>query len=166
MIFDALTLLSGSINVSGGITGQAVNGAGSFTSTNTVDMAGSGGVNGGLFPTDAGAGEPIDISISVLSAPTVGTNVQFQLIQADDAALTVNVQVIVQSDAFPIASLPIGAVVYLRPDQAAPYVAKRYIGLRFVNTGAIATASYYGAMVKNAQSPRTAGLVKSGFAIA
>ena len=54
----------------------------------------------------------------------------------------------------------------VRPDQAAPYVAKRYIGLRFVNTGAIATASYYGAMVKNAQSPRTAGLVKSGFGIA
>ena len=166
MIFDALTILSGAISAAGGITGQAANGAGNILGTNTLDMAGSGGVNGGIFPTDAGAGEPIDISISVLSAPTVGTSVQFQLIQADDAALTVNVQVLSQSDAFPIASLPTGAVVYLHADQAAPYVAKRYIGLRYVNTGAIATASYFGSVVKNAQSPRTAGLVKSGFAIA
>ena len=165
MIFDALTTFSGAVTATG-LFGQAVNGAGFFTSTNTVDMAGSGGINGGLFPTDAGAGEPIDISISVLSAPTVGTNVQFQLIQADDAALTVNVQVLSQSDAFPIASLPIGAVVYLHADQAAPYVAKRYIGLRYINTGAIATASYFGSMTKNAQSPRAAGLVKSGFGIA
>ena len=165
MIFDALTTFSGAVTATG-LFGQAANGAGNILSTNTVDMAGSGGVNGGIFPTDAGAGEPIDISISVLSAPTVGTSVQFQLIQADDAALTVNVQVLSQSDAFPIASLPTGAVVYLHADQAAPYVAKRYIGLRYVNTGAIATASYFGAMVKNAQSPRAAGLVKSGFAIA
>ena len=128
-------------------------------------MAGSGGINGGLFPTDLGVGDPTAISITVLSAPTVGTSVQFQLIQADDPALSVNVQVIVQSDAFPIASLPIGAVAYLRVDQAAPYVAKRYIGLRFVNTGAIATASYFGSIVKNAQSVKTAGLVKSGFGI-
>lgn len=165
MIFDALTLLSGAV-VATGITGQAVNGAGAFLSTNTVDLAGSGGINGGLFPTDLGAGEPIEISITVLSAPTVGTSVQFQLIQADDAALSVNVQVLNQSDAFPIASLPAGAVTYLRADQAAPYTAKRYIGLRFINTGAIATASYFGSIVKNSQSLKTAGLVKSGFGIA
>ena len=167
MIFDALTIFSGGFNQLTGQFGQAVNGAGSFLSTNTMDLAASGGIGGGLFPMDLGIGESLDISISVLTAPTVGTNVQFQLIQADDAALTSNVQVINQTDAYPIAALPAGSVVYLHCDRAVAYAPKRYIGLRYVNTGAIATASYLAAIVKNPHDfTKAVSLVKSGYGIA
>lgn len=162
MILDAFMLLSGAISATGVLTGQAVNGAGNILGSNTVDL---GPLSiGGNQVGDTGAGEALAIEFSVLSAPTVGTNVQFQLIQADDAALTVNVQVINQTDALPIALLPIGALVPLHWDRAAPYVPKRYIGVRYVNTGAIATFSVAAAVVKNMQDLKNI-YYKSGFAV-
>lgn len=138
MLTDALATLSGSItgNV---IAGQAANGAGNILSTNTYDLG---------VARDIGKGEPLEVAIEVLTAPTAGTSVQFQLIQADDAALSVNVQVIVQTDAIPIASLPAGTQVPLHVDRVDPYPARRYLGLRYVNVGAIATASYFATIVK------------------
>jgi hypothetical protein len=150
MIFDSALVLAGSINAAGAITGQSMNGAGPILGINTVDM-GPCTTFGGNQVTDGGTGESLEISISVLTAPTVGTNVQFQLVQADDPALTVNLQVINQTDAFPIASLPAGSLVPLHWDRAAPYPPKRYIGLRIVNTGAIATLSVFAAVVKSMQ---------------
>jgi hypothetical protein len=162
MILDNFTLLAGSVSAAGVLSGQAVNGAGSILSTNTLDIAPL--TLGGNQAFDLGQGEPLEIAISVLTAPTVGTTVQFQLIQADDAALTTNVQVIVQTDALPIANLPAGTIVPLHYDRAAPYAPKRYVGLRFVNVGAIATASYVGAIVKNIADVKNM-FGKSGFAV-
>ncbi len=162
MILDNFALLAGSISATGVVTGQAANGAGFVLGTNTLDLAPLS--IGGNQPGDTGSGEPLDIEFSILTAPTVGTNVQFQLIQADDAALSVNVQVINQTDAFPIANLPAGSLVPLRIDQAAPYSPKRYIGVRFNNTGAIATLSVVAAIVKNSQSLKNL-FYKSGFIV-
>lgn len=162
MILDNNLILSGSISAAGVLTGQSVNGAGNVLSANTIDT-GSLAI-GGNQPMEAGQGEQLQISISVLTAPTVGTSVQFQMIQADDAALTSNVQVLGQTDAIPIASLPAGTIVPLNLDRAAPYAAKRYVGMRYVNAGAIATASYFAAMVKSLQDVKTINL-KSGFAV-
>lgn len=162
MILDNFHILSGSISASGVVTGQAANGAGFILGTNTIDLGplSLGGNQGG----DIGAGESLEISFSILTAPTVGTNVQFQLIQADDAALSVNVQVINQTDALPIASLPIGALVPLHWDRAAPYAPKRYVGIRYNNTGAIATLSVFAATVKNVQDMKNI-YFKSGFSV-
>jgi hypothetical protein len=162
MILDALTLLSGSVSAAGVLTGQAVNTAGTFLSTNTLDQASL--ALGGNQPGDIGAGEQLLVEFSVLTAPTVGTSVQFQLIQADDAALTTNVNVLNQTDAIPIASLPAGAVVPLAYDPAAPFVPRRYIGARYVNVGAIATFSVAAAIVKNVQGVKNIYL-KSGFSV-
>lgn len=162
MILDAAMLLSGAISATGVLTGQAVNGAGNILSANTID---NGPLTlGGNQPGDVGMGEDLFVNFSVLSAPTVGTNVRFQIIQADDAALTANVQVINQTDDIPIANLPIGTLVPLGFNSANPYPAKRYIGARYVNTGAIATFSVAAAVVKNVQSRQTS--YKSGFAVA
>lgn len=162
MILDAFSFLSGTISAAGVIAGQAANGAGSILGTNTMDL---GPLSlGGNQVGDTGAGEDLSIVFSVLTAPTVGTTVQFQLIQADDAALSVNVQVINQSDAFPIASLPAGTLVPLGVDPAAPYTPKRYIGVRYVNVGAIATFSVTAALAKDPQGLKNI-LYKSGFAI-
>ena len=162
MILDNATFLSGAVSAAGVLTGQAANGAGNILSTNTIDLAPL--TIGGNQVGDTGAGEPLNVEFSILTAPTVGTSVQFQIIQADDAALTTNVQVINQSDAFPIASLPAGTIVPLKWDRAAPYLPKRYVGARYVNAGAIATFSVVAAVVKGVQDVRNVNF-KSGFAV-
>ncbi|MDH7973689.1 hypothetical protein QH494_15970 [Sphingomonas sp. AR_OL41] len=162
MILDNFLVFSGAISAAGVMSGQAVNTAGSFLSTNTVDLAPL--ALGGNQVFDVGQGEPLEIAISILTAPTVGTSVQYQLIQADDAALSSNVQVINQTDALPIASLTVGQIVALHYDRAAPYLPKRYIGLRYVNVGAIATASYFAAIVKNIADVKNL-YGKSGFSV-
>jgi hypothetical protein len=162
MILDANLILSGSISAAGVVTGQAANGAGNVLGTNTYDLAPL--TIGGNQVGDTGAGESLEIEFSVLTAPTVGTTVQFQLIQADDAALTSNVQVINQTDAIPIASLPAGTIVPLHWDRAAPYAPKRYVGVRYVNVGAIATFSVFAATVKNLQDSKNI-YFKSGYAV-
>lgn len=138
MITDALCQLSGAItgNV---ITGQAVNGAGNIVSTNVYDL----GVG-----RDIGKGEALEAIFEILTAPTAGTSVQFQLIQADDAAMSVNVQVIVNTDAYPIASLPAGTQIPLHVDRVDPYPARRYLAARYVNVGAIATQSIWATIAK------------------
>lgn len=161
MILDAAMLLSGSISALGALTGQAVNGAGSFLSANTIDIAPL--TIGGNQAADTGVGEELYVEFSVLTAPTVGTSVRFQLIQADDAALTQNVQVINQTDDLPIANLAAGTIVPLHWDPAAPYTPKRYVGARYVNTGAIATFSVAAAVTKNVQTRQTS--LKSGFSV-
>src|SRR4026209_676951 len=123
MILDNLLLLSGSVSAAGVLSGQAANGSGNVLSTNTVAIAPL--TIGGNQAGDLGAGEDLYVEFSVLTAPTVGTSVRFQLIQADDAALSSNVQVINQTDDIPIASLPAGTLVPQGWDPAAPYPPKR-----------------------------------------
>lgn len=162
MILDAFYTLSGSVSAAGALTGQAANGAGNILGTNTIDLGPL--AIGGNQVGDLGAGEPMEIVFNVLTAPTVGTSVQFQLVQADDTALTTNLQVILQSDAFPIASLPINTIVPLHWDRSAPYAPKRYIGVRYVNVGAIATFSVAAFMTKNVQDVKNI-FFKSGYAV-
>ena len=161
MILDAALLLSGSVAANGALTGQAVNGAGSFVSANTIDAAPL--ALGGNQAGDIGAGEELNVAFSVLTAPTVGTSVQFQVIQADDAALTAGVEVISSTDAIPIAKLPAGTVIKLGINPA-PGAAKRYVGARYVTVGAIATCSIAAAIVKDVQG-KPANF-KSGYSIA
>jgi len=162
MILDNLLLVAGSISAAGVLTGQSMNGAGNIVSTNSIDLGSL--ALGGNQVGDLGAGEALEFSISVLTAPTAGTSVKYQVIQADDAALTSNVQVINSTDDFPIASLPAGTIVPLHVDRDAPYVPKRYMGIRVVNVGAIATHSIVAGMVKNVQDVKNI-TYKSGYAI-
>ena len=162
MIIDSALLLSGSISAAGVLTGQLVT-ANSTLSTNTIDMASL--TLGGNQATDVGAGEPLELDISILVAPATATDVTFQLIQADDAALSSNVQIINQTAAFTIAQLPVGTVVPLHYDRAAPFAPKRYIGVRYVATGTTITAmSVVAAVVKNVQDLKNISY-KSGFAV-
>jgi hypothetical protein len=164
MILDQVTLLSGAVSAtSGAFVGQAVAGTNtSVLSTNTMDLAPLS--LGGNQVGDTGAGEGLDFVFNVLAAPTGGTSVQFQLIQADDAALTSNVQVLVQTDAVPIASLPAGTLVPLHLDRAAPYAPKRYLGARYVLVGAIASMQVTCAIANKAADLRT--IFKGGYGIA
>lgn len=160
MILDGLLLLSGAVSATNVLTPQTVNGAGSFLSSNTIDVAPL--LLGGNQAGDMGAGENVYVEVSVVTAPTAGTSVAFELVQADDAAITSNVQVISATGTYTIAQLPAGTIIGLRwsPSPLAP---KRYVALRYVNTGAIATASYTAAVVKDIQSTRL--YFKSGFTV-
>ncbi len=162
MILDNFAFLSGAVSAAGVLTGQAANGAGNVLGTNTMDLAPL--TIGANQAPDEGAGEQLSVVFSVITAPTVGTNVQFQLIHADDAALSVNVEVLNQTDSFAIAKLPAGTVVPLGWDPTAPYVPRRYFGVRYVNTGAIATFTVAAALVKNVQGVKNI-FYRNGFAV-
>lgn len=163
MILDNFYTLSGAVSAAGVLTGQSVTGTNtSVLSTNTVDLGPL--TIGGNQTGDLGAGEAMEIAFSILAAPTGGTSVQFQLIQADDTALSSNVQVLVQTDAIPIASLPINTIVPLHWDRAAPYTPKRYIGARYVLVGAIASTSVFATLAKNVHDVKNI-FFKSGFAV-
>ena len=164
MILDRLNLVSGTVNAStGALTGQSVNGAGTFVSTDSIDLGPL--ALGGNQVGDLGAGERVNFEVSVTSAPTVGASVQFAAIQADDAALTVNVQILGQSTAYTIAQLPVGTLIPIVVDQAAPLAPKRFVGVQYINVGAIATAAYAAALVKDVQSIRNLHY-RSGYGIA
>jgi len=162
-IYDGLTLLCGAIAASGAITGQACNGAGNIISTNTVDLGppGLGGAPGQLG--DMGQGEPVIVDFHVRTAPTVGTSCEIQLIQADDAALTSGVQVLVSTGPMPIANLPAGRHVFMT--WARSTTPKRYGGARIVNVGTVATFSVFAAVVADVQSQLDQVHFKGGFAI-
>ena len=161
MIPDASLILCGSISSAGGITGQAANGAGNIISTNTVDLASLS--LGGNQIGDMGAGTPVIVDFAIRTAPTVGTSVQFQLIQADDPALTVNLQVLTSTGPIPIANLPAGRHVFMQwPRSTTP---KRYGGARIVNVGPVATLSVFAAVVADVQSQLDQIHFKGGWAI-
>lgn len=168
MILDSALLLSGAISASGALTGQLVTSLGNTLSTNTIDIASL--ALGGNQAGDYGAGEPLEIAISVLNSLTSAgaATVQFQLIQADDAALTTNVQVLVQTQALAYTLLTAGTLVPLHWDRAAPYTPKRYLGVRYVVAQAALTnetGQFATAVVKNVQEARGL-LFKSGYSIA
>ena len=154
MIIDNNLILSGSISA-GVVSGQTVAGTNtSVLSTNTVDLG---------IARDIGKGAPLEVAVEVTTAASGGTSVQFQLIEADDAALTTNVQVIVQTDAIAVATLTAGTQVPLHYDRADPYVARRYVGLRYQLVGAVAAGAYFAAIVKDLADKQVN--YASGFAV-
>lgn len=148
MILDNLTLLSGAVSAAGVLTGQTV--TVQAVSTNTYDTGPL--ALGSNQPNDLGRGEGLEIAISVLEAVTAAgaATVNFELIQADDAALTTNVEIIVQTGPIPKATLALGALVALSYDRAAPLTPRRYIGLRYtIGTGPLTAGKFVAAIVKN-----------------
>lgn len=170
-IFDALLILAGSYGATLNFTGQLVTAIGATTSTNTIDT----GPAASAQNTDFGAGEGLSVVIRILQTLTSAgaATVQFQLIQADDAALSSNVQVLAQTDAFGFAALTQGADIQMDWPKATPYLpSKRYVGMRTVIAGAVltnATGWLSAQVVKDAQDLGIGGrgpLFKTGFGIA
>lgn len=144
MILDNNLVFSGSITQGASgttFTGQTVTGTNtSVLSTNTLDLGSA---------RDIGKGEPLEVVVEVTTAASGGTSVQFQLIQADDAALTTNVQVLVQTDAIAVATLVAGTQVPLHVDRVDPYPARRFLGIRYQLVGIVAAGAYFTTIVKN-----------------
>lgn len=162
MITDKLTIFSGAVSSAGAISGQAITGAASVVSTNSYDTGPR--AIGSNQPVKLGAGEAVNVAIQVLVAPTGPTSVAFQLIQADDAALTSNVVVISDSGTIAIASLPVGTNIHVPFRRTDPLAAKRYVGVRYVITGTnTAAGTYFAAVVADFADAQTS--YKSGYTL-
>ncbi|RMD00063.1 hypothetical protein EAY64_05555 [Aquitalea palustris] len=167
MYVDSLLQLSGSIT-GNTVSGQLVTATGNTLSTNVIDLA---GVGTGNTARDIGQGEALEIAIEIMQTLTSSgaATVQFQLVEADDSAISTNVNVIVQTDAYAYTALTAGTLVPLHWDRAAPYQARRYIALRYViGTAALtnATGQFFAATVKNFQDKGNNTLFNSGFTVA
>lgn len=159
MILDNYLTLSGSWS-NGTWTGQTVTGTGNVLSTNVLDTASMSPNQ----PVDLGMGEPLEIAIGVLTSFAGATSVEVQMVSADDAAITTNVQVDVSTGAIPIANLTAGKQFALHVDRSAPYQSRRYVALRYVIVGTGSAGAVVANIVKNFGDSQNQ-LYKSGFAV-
>jgi predicted RecA/RadA family phage recombinase len=156
MIQDAKLLLSGAISASdNSITGQTVTGTNtSVLSTNTVDLS---------TARDIGEGQDLYGRFQVSTAAAGGTSVEFQVVTADNAALSTNVTVIGSTGAIATAALTAGARFACGVNPRIANNGQRYVGLRYVIVGAMTAGVYVGDLgieIQDGQKP-----YPSGFAI-
>lgn len=135
MIIDQNAVFSGSINGST-VTGQAIT-TGTITSTNVYDLQ---------QVRDIGKGEEIEIPIEVLQTFTGGTSVTAQVVQADDAGITTNVNVIQATGPIPVAQLVAGARFYLAVPANDPNVNRRYLAVQYVCVGTFTAGTVFASL--------------------
>lgn len=126
MMVDALLCVAGSIT-GNTVTGQAVNGNGTtVVSGSSIDLG---------VARDVGEGKPLYARIQVTTSFAGGTSGEFQIITADDAALTTNVTVLGTTGAVAVASLAAGARLAAVVSPRLLSNARRYLGIQCVNVG-------------------------------
>ncbi len=126
--------------------------AGNHLSTNTVDLGATGTspILGQLPARDVGQGEPVDLLVQVVEACVGGTSVKAQVVQADNEALSSNLEVLAESAAVPAASLVPG---YQFKVGFVPHgVTKRYLGVRYVTVGTFTGGAVTAGVVADRQS--------------
>lgn len=142
MILDGILVFCGTMSSDDVIAGQLVTATGNTLSTNTIDLAPAtkGAAN---QPGDYGIGTDLDIGMSIMQTLTSGgsATVGFELVQADDAALTTNLEVIAKSAIYGFATLTAGTIVELAYEGIEPLGPRRYLGMRVVIAVAALTNS-------------------------
>ena len=151
---DARLLLSGSIDgTTNAVTGQTVTTAGTFVSTNTIDL---------LQSRDIGEGEDLYARFIVTVQPTTGTSVEFQVIGSAAANLS-SPTVLGTTGAVAVASLPVGKRLAVELSPQIGSLGFRYLGVQYVNTGAIAAGTYIADIGKEIQDGQK--FYPSGFTV-
>lgn len=95
-------------------------------SSDTIDLS---------VARDIGEGHNLLMNFAVTEAFAGGTSTTFEVIIADNAALTSNVTVVGSSNAVATASLPLGTNVAVRINPLIGSLGKRYIGARYTVSG-------------------------------
>ena len=162
-IIDNNLQLSGSW-VGGVWTPQTVTGTDtSVLSTNNIDTTAG---LGAAQPVDFGAGEPMQLLVNITTAFAGLTSLEIQYIQADDSAMSTNVNVLASTGAIPLASLTLGRQIDVNINRASlqPYPTRRYVGARYVIVGAGTAGALLATLVRNiGDVPQPA--YKSGYAV-
>jgi hypothetical protein len=118
-IMDAENLFSDKQNVFGNGT--------TVVSTDKIDLGQA---------RDIGAGQPGYVEITVTTGFAGGTSANFQLVVADNPAITVNVTPIAQTGARPVAELIASRRYVLTiPEISVPPTGRRYLAVQTVNVG-------------------------------
>jgi hypothetical protein len=139
MLLDGLLVLAGTVSAANVLAGQLVTATGNTLGTNAIDLAPN--ARGGNQAADYGIGKSMTIEISIFQTLTSGgaATVQFQLVQADNAALSTNLEVINETPAFVYSTLVAGTVLPLGWSSSAPTNPRRYMGIRIVIGTAVLT---------------------------
>lgn len=130
-----------------------IHAAGAWFSDNVIDLWGSAAMPSGPLGTpvfDVGRGSDVHLLVQIVEtflAAAGAATLQVELVQADDAALTANVEVLVGSQAIAKAALVAG--YQFRLHVLPTGITRRYIGLRYT----IAT------------NPGTAGKMTAGIVV-
>jgi len=170
MIIDAFTLLSGAISSAGVISGQDLTGqAGGATPLGVNTLDGSTLSIGGNQVRDLGIGEAFYVQFSTLTALAAAgaATVTFQIVHADDAALSTNIEIISQTGALAKASLTQGTNISIRWPPNHALSTRRYYGVRYAVTSAsgnLTAGAWVASIVKDPQGEQVYG--KNGFVVA
>lgn len=123
-------------------------------STDTVDLS---------VARDMGEGGDLYMNFAVTEAFAGGTSTNFEVIIADNAALSSNVVVIGASGAIVTASLPLGTNVAVRLNPQIASLGKRYLGARYTVSGTNSAGKVTADIVMDIQDGKK--YYASGFAV-
>lgn len=124
-------------------------------STDTIDLS---------IARDIGEGQDLYMNFAVTTALAGGTSVKFEVIQADNAALSSNVQVIGSSDAVLTAALVAGYNTAVRINPQVASNGKRYLGARYTISGTYTAGAVTADIVTDIQDGKK--FYASGFTVA
>ena len=123
-------------------------------STDKVDLS---------IARDIGEGENLYMNFAVPTALTGGTSVKFEVVVADDAAITSNVTVVGSSDAVLTAALVAGYNNAVRINPIIGSLGKRYLAARYTIVGTYSAGSVIADIVHGIQDGKKS--YASGFAV-
>lgn len=128
MIIDRHLTVSGALTLGGNPTGQQARTiAAPIVSTDSIDLSSA---------RDIGEGRDVYAVFTVVeSAYNNITSLTFEVIVADNDALTTNVTVIASSGAVPVASLTQGAQFVVAVPPLIASLGRRYLGARYTLAG-------------------------------
>jgi hypothetical protein len=112
---------------------------------------------------DIGEGKPLFMNFAITTACTDGTSTEFQIVVADDAALSSNLVVIGSSGAVPVASLVAGANFPVPIPPKVGSLGKRYLGARYAVVGTNTTGKVTADIVEAIQDGKK--FYASGFSV-
>ena len=124
-------------------------------STNTIDL---------LQARDIGEGKDLYAAFNVTTALAGGTSVKFEVIIADNAALSSNVVVVGSSDAILTAALVAGYSTAVRINPQIASLGKRYMGVRYTVSGTYTSGNVTADIVEAIQDGKK--FYASGFTVA
>jgi hypothetical protein len=123
-------------------------------STDTVDLS---------VARDIGEGGDLYMNFAMTEAFAGGTSTNFEVIIADNAALSSNVVVIGASGAIVTASLTLGTNVAVRLNPQIASLGKRYLGARYTVSGTNSAGKVTADMVMDVQDGKK--FYASGFTV-
>lgn len=125
-IIDKNLILSGGYSAAGVTQFQTVTGSAAVLSTNTIDLG---------TKRDMGEGDCMSLSVVVGTAFAGLTALDIEVIIADDAALTTNVESVGALKGVPVAKLTAGAAFECFVSPQIGSIGRRYLGARYTPTG-------------------------------